>query len=105
MNCEPAPAGDHPRGIRANQTLAKKARLLLIAREQFIAQGYRAVTMESIAQMAGVSKRSLYLWHDDKAALFRACLLGRDAAFSDLDLRSRYRLERRPARFRRRSGP
>ena len=59
---------------RADQTLAKKRRLLQIAREEFIRQGYRAVTMDAIAQAAGVSKRTLYLWHEDKAALFRACL-------------------------------
>lgn len=64
----PAPIG------RADQTLAKKRRLLQIAREEFIRQGYRAVTMDAIAQAAGVSKRTLYLWHEDKAALFRACL-------------------------------
>jgi len=60
---------------RADQTLLKKRRLLQIAREEFIRQGYRAVTMDAIAQAAGVSKRSLYLWHEDKAALFRACLV------------------------------
>lgn len=59
---------------RADQTLAKKRRLLQIAREEFIRQGYRALTMDAIAQAAGVSKRTLYLWHEDKAALFRACL-------------------------------
>ena len=59
---------------RAHQTLAKKRRLLQIAREEFIRQGHRAVTMDAIAQAAGVSKRTLYLWHEDKAALFRACL-------------------------------
>ena len=46
---------------RADQTLAKKRRLLQIAREQFIVQGYRAVTMDAIAQAVGVSKRTLYL--------------------------------------------
>jgi TetR/AcrR family transcriptional regulator, mexJK operon transcriptional repressor len=67
-NVSAAPIG------RADQTLAKKRRLLQIAREEFIRQGYRAVTMDAIAQAAGVSKRTLYLWHEDKAALFRACL-------------------------------
>lgn len=60
---------------RADQTAAKKRRLLQIARQQFIRDGYRAVTMDAIAQAAKVSKRSLYLWHEDKAALFRACLI------------------------------
>lgn len=31
--------------------------------------------MKAIADSAGVSKRSLYLWHADKAALFHACVL------------------------------
>lgn len=60
---------------RADQTAAKKQRLLQIARQQFIRDGYRAVTMDAIAQATKVSKRSLYLWHEDKAALFRACLI------------------------------
>jgi TetR/AcrR family transcriptional regulator, mexJK operon transcriptional repressor len=83
---------------RADQTLAKKRRLLQIAREEFIRQGYRAVTMDAIAQAAGVSKRTLYLWHEDKAALFRACLNAgverfplpqfSDAAAPEADLRA-----------------
>lgn len=73
-SAEVAPVSVPARVGRADQTLAKKRRLLQIAREEFIRQGYRAVTMDAIAQAAGVSKRSLYLWHEDKAALFRACL-------------------------------
>lgn len=68
------PVSNPARVGRADQTLAKKQRLLQIAREEFVRQGYRAVTMDAIARAAGVSKRSLYLWHEDKAALFRACL-------------------------------
>lgn len=83
---------------RADQTATKKRRLLQIAREEFIRQGYRAVTMDAIAQAAGVSKRTLYLWHEDKAALFRACLRAgverfplpqfSDAAEPEADLRA-----------------
>ena len=92
------PAPRPARVGRADQTLAKKRRLLQIAREQFIVQGYRAVTMDAIAQAAGVSKRTLYLWHEDKAALFRACLADglerfplpqwRDPAEPEADLRA-----------------
>lgn len=50
------------------------ADVLQVARREFIKNGYRATTLESIAAAAGVSKRSLYLWHQDKAALFLACV-------------------------------
>jgi len=60
---------------RADQTIAKKRRLLEVARREFVSRGYRGVTMDAIAQAAQVSKRSLYLWHEDKAALFRACVI------------------------------
>jgi len=51
------------------------ASVLQAARQQFVQNGYRATTMEAIASMAGVSKRTLYFWHADKAALFLACTL------------------------------
>lgn len=50
------------------------AKVIKIARQEFVQNGYRATTLESIAAAAGVSKRSLYLWHEDKAALFKACV-------------------------------
>lgn len=48
--------------------------VLKVARQEFVRNGYRATTLESIAAAVGVSKRSLYLWHADKAALFMACV-------------------------------
>ncbi len=45
------------------------------ARAEFVAKGYRLATMDAIAALAGVSKRSIYKWHTDKAALFRACVM------------------------------
>lgn len=50
------------------------AEVLKVARQEFVRHGYRATTLENIAAAAGVSKRSLYLWHQDKAALFLACV-------------------------------
>ena len=50
------------------------ADVLQIARREFVKNGYRATTLESIAAAAGVSKRTIYLWHADKAALFVACV-------------------------------
>jgi AcrR family transcriptional regulator len=51
------------------------AAVLDVARAQFVLNGYRATTMDAIAAAAGVSKRTLYFWHADKAALFLACTL------------------------------
>src|SRR4051812_2611515 len=48
--------------------------VILAARSEFLRRGYRAATMKDIAAAAGVSKRSLYLWHRDKAALFQNCV-------------------------------
>lgn len=72
---DPGGSGLQQRQSRAEQTLDKKRRLLEAARDAFVREGYNAVTMDSIAQKAGVSKRSLYLWHEDKAALFRECVV------------------------------
>jgi TetR/AcrR family transcriptional repressor of mexJK operon len=49
--------------------------VLRVARQAFVRDGYRATTMDDIAAAADVTKRSLYLWYADKAALFLACVL------------------------------
>ncbi len=51
------------------------ANLLQVARVIFARQGYRATTMDEIAATAGLTKRTVYAWHRDKEALFRACVL------------------------------
>jgi AcrR family transcriptional regulator len=57
-----------------DQTRQRQHAVIAAARYEFIEKGYRATAMQAIAARAGVSKRSLYLWHADKAALFRACI-------------------------------
>lgn len=66
----------------ADQTRDRQDAVIRAARAEFLAKGYRGGTMNGIAAAAGVSKRSLYLWHGDKAALFHSCII--DGA---LDLR------------------
>jgi AcrR family transcriptional regulator len=61
------------------------AELLRIARSEFVRKGYRQTTMASIAVAAGLTKRTLYQWHADKAALFRACIMENAARFPTLD--------------------
>ncbi len=51
------------------------ADVLAAASEEFVLNGYRAATMDVIAQRADVSKRTLYCWYADKSALFLACIL------------------------------
>lgn len=53
----------------------KMAEVLRIGRQVFVERGFRGTTMGAIAAAAGVSKRTLYLWHEDKSALFRACVI------------------------------
>lgn len=52
----------------------RKADLLRVARKHFLSKGFRDAKMHEIALAAGISKRTLYLWHASKADLFRACI-------------------------------
>ncbi len=58
----------------AADTGARQAELLRVAREQFAERGYRQTTVAGIAEAAGLTKRTIYLWHGDKEGLFRACI-------------------------------
>lgn len=59
----------------AEETRRRSAHLLQVARGIFVRRGYRATTMDEVAAAAGVTKRTLYAWHQDKEALFRACVM------------------------------
>lgn len=59
----------------AEETKERQQAVLEAAREEFSARGYHLTTMDVIASRAGVSKRSLYIWHVDKASLFHACVV------------------------------
>lgn len=49
-----------------------RERILTIATERFLKEGYGATTIEAVAAGAGVSKRTLYHRFSDKTALFAA---------------------------------
>jgi len=51
-------------------SVAKREAMLAAAQEQFLAQGYEAVTMDSIARASGVAKQTLYSHFGSKEALF-----------------------------------
>lgn len=69
----------------AETTRRRMARLLEVARGIFVRQGYRATTMDEVAAAAGVTKRTLYAWHRDKQALFRACVMAGAERFPRLE--------------------
>ena len=59
-----APRADDPRVIRSRAAVFDAARTLLLR------QGYAATTMEEIAALAGLTKRTVYNNYGDKHALF-----------------------------------
>jgi AcrR family transcriptional regulator len=61
------------RGTRLTRD-ARRAQLLLAARDVFAAQGYHAAAMDDIADRAGVSKPVLYQHFPGKLELYRALL-------------------------------
>jgi TetR/AcrR family transcriptional repressor of mexJK operon len=79
------PGGAARRGRpSAESTRQRMASLLETARQMFVTRGYRATTMDDVAAAAGVTKRTLYAWHQDKESLFRACILLGAARFPQL---------------------
>jgi TetR/AcrR family transcriptional regulator, mexJK operon transcriptional repressor len=52
--------------------LKLRERILRVATELFLEEGYGSTSIESVAARAGVSKRTFYDRFDDKAALFAA---------------------------------
>jgi len=61
------------RGARLSRS-ARRAQLLLAARDVFAAQGYHAAAMDDIAEKAGVSKPVLYQHFPGKLELYQALL-------------------------------
>ena len=63
--------GSGGRPSRAD-ALRLRQRILEVATELFLAEGYGSTTIEAVAARAGISKRTLYHRFDDKSALFAA---------------------------------
>lgn len=54
------------------QALQLRERILEVATELFLAEGYGITSIEAVAERAGISKRTFYHRFDNKAALFAA---------------------------------
>lgn len=59
---------------RRRRKEARPAELLAAALTLFVERGFAATRLEDIAQRAGVSKGTLYLYYDNKEALFQAVI-------------------------------
>jgi TetR/AcrR family transcriptional regulator, mexJK operon transcriptional repressor len=64
-------AGRGGRPSRADASRLR-GRILEVATELFLAQGYESTTIEAVAARAGISKRTFYHRFDDKPMLFAA---------------------------------
>lgn len=73
-----------PRNQAGRPTLAelerRKATVMDVATELFVAQGYAETSLVDIAKRAGVATRTLYQHFGDKEAIFREVVFGRRAA-------------------------
>jgi TetR/AcrR family transcriptional regulator, mexJK operon transcriptional repressor len=89
----------------ADEAATRAARLLDVATEVFLEQGFKGASMSEIARRAGASKQTLYTRYPSKAALFAALVerkssllfeaigvLGQDIALRDALLRFGYTL-------------
>lgn len=71
MSLSPAAA---PSGRWQRRKQARPAEILNAALALFVERGFSATRLEVVAQRAGISKATLYLYFDGKDALFRAVL-------------------------------
>jgi TetR/AcrR family transcriptional regulator of autoinduction and epiphytic fitness len=55
-------------------TRAKQARTISAAQRLFLERGYLGTSMDAVAQEAGISKQTLYVYYPGKAELFAAVL-------------------------------
>ena len=64
----------------AAELARRKQRVMQVATELFITNGYAATSLVDIARGAGVATRTLYQHFGDKEAMFREVIFARDAA-------------------------
>ncbi|GAB2181296.1 TetR/AcrR family transcriptional regulator [Denitratisoma sp. agr-D3] len=60
--------------IRQRRKEERPGELLAAALAQFVERGYSATRLDDVAAQAGVTKGTLYLYYDNKEALFKAVL-------------------------------
>ena len=72
QSCSQMP--DHDRVPRKRRKKAHPDELLAAALDLFVEKGFSATNLNDVAKRAGVSKATVYLYFDNKEALFRAVI-------------------------------
>jgi AcrR family transcriptional regulator len=68
---EPRPPARKASTNRAAKSEARRAAIVQAALDEFCARGFAATRIDDVAARAGVAKGTIYLYFDDKEALFR----------------------------------
>ena len=68
---EPRPRKRKEATNRAAKSEARRAAIVQAALDEFCARGFAATRIDDVAARAGVAKGTIYLYFDDKEALFR----------------------------------
>lgn len=63
-----------PSTPRKRRKEARPSELLAAALDLFVERGFAATRLEDVARRAGVSKGTLYLYYENKEALFKAVI-------------------------------
>jgi len=74
------PRANQPGRPTAAELERRKARVMQVATEMFVANGYAATSLVDIARGAGVATRTLYQHFGDKEAMFREVIYARGNA-------------------------
>src|SRR5690242_2516054 len=63
-----------PDDLQADEDSVKRRQILEGARQVFLEHGFDGASMNDVARVAGVSKGTLYVYFDNKVALFEALI-------------------------------
>ena len=63
--------GKRPRRIAADRRAERRAAILAAALQEFSACGFAAARLDDVAERAGIAKGTIYLYFQDKEALFQ----------------------------------
>lgn len=79
IDTAPAPLVSHTRKAgrpTASDALLLTDRIIQVATDAFVAEGYAATTVDTIVRLAGISKKTFYARFCDKAEVFDAVVTG-----------------------------
>ena len=82
---KPARKGNSAGRPTLDELERRKAKVMKVATDLFVRQGYAATSLVDIAKQAGVATRTLYQHFGDKEAMFQSVMYARDSAAPPAD--------------------